>query len=263
VVVFANDLLSPGQRAAFQGAADRWAEAITADLPAAQPGDVPSDFSCVGEPAFNGFVDDLVISAQGSNIDGAGGVLASAGPCLFRADGTNGALAPLPVYGIMRFDVADLDNLETGGGLFSTILHEMGHVLGIGTRWEDNGLVDFVGPGGETSCRDVAANSFVTDPTFTGALANAEYATLGGSGGAPIENGFGAGTQCGHWDEETFDNEVMTGFLNTGTSEPLSRMTIGSLEALGYTVDLSVADPYTLPVLPDSAPPLVEPAYRR
>lgn len=244
VVVFANDLLSPGQRAAFQDAADRWAEVIIADLPAAQPGDVPADFSCVGEPAFNGFVDDVVISAFGANIDGAGGVLASAGPCLFRADGTNGALAALPVYGIMRFDVADLANLEAGGGLFSTILHEMGHVLGIGTLWEPNGLIDFVGDA--ASCRNVG--TFTTDPTFNGIAGNTQFGILGGVGGAPIEESFGPGTQCGHWDEVTFGTELMTGFLNIAAVEPLSILTAGSLTDLGYTVDLTAADPFIFPV---------------
>src|SRR5690606_26588261 len=88
VVVFANDLLSPAQMDAFQDAADRWAEVITSDLPPGQPGDVPADFSCLGEPAFNGFIDDLVVSAAGIVIDGSGGVLARAGFCATRADGT-------------------------------------------------------------------------------------------------------------------------------------------------------------------------------
>jgi len=35
----------------------------------------------------------------------------------------------------------------------------------------------------------------------------------------------------------------MTGYLS-GTSQPLSRITIGSLKDLGYSVDYSVADPF-------------------
>ncbi|HEX7001345.1 MAG TPA: leishmanolysin-related zinc metalloendopeptidase [Trueperaceae bacterium] len=253
VVVFANDLLSPSQMAAFQGAAARWSEVIAADLPAGQPGDVPADFSCLGEPPFNGHVDDLVVSAAGIPIDGIGGTLARAGFCVQRQDGTNGTLAPLPLYGAMQFDVADLDDLEIDGGLFSTILHEMGHVLGIGSLWLPNGLVDFEPE--SANCR--SATSFTTPPTFTGTTAVAQFATVGGSGGVPVEDEFGAGTQCSHWDEEALDNELMTGFLNTDANEPLSVITIGSLADLGYAVNLGAADPYTVPsnrLAPASAP---------
>jgi hypothetical protein len=38
----------------------------------------------------------------------------------------------------------------------------------------------------------------------------------------------------------------MTGFINSGTN-PLSRVTIGSLRDLGYSVNYTVADPYQLP----------------
>jgi hypothetical protein len=38
----------------------------------------------------------------------------------------------------------------------------------------------------------------------------------------------------------------MTGFLNMGLN-PLSRLTVGSLEDLGYAVNYTAADPYTLP----------------
>ena len=35
----------------------------------------------------------------------------------------------------MRFDTADVADLEVDGQLETVILHEMGHVLGIGTVW--------------------------------------------------------------------------------------------------------------------------------
>ena len=246
VVVFANDLLSQAQMDAFQDAADRWSEVISGDLSPAQPGDVPPGISCLGEPGFNGEVDDVVISAAGALIDGPGSVLARAGPCIFREPGSNGALEPLPLYGVMQFDVADLDDLETEGGLLSTILHEMGHVLGLGTLWEDNGFIDFAPT--TDDCRDTA--TFTTAPTYTGTQGNAQYVILGGTGGAPIEDEFGAGTKCGHWDEEHFANELMTGFIDVGSDEPLSILTVGALEDLGYTVSLAAADDYTFPPVP-------------
>jgi len=254
VVVFANDLMSPTQMAAFQDAADRWAEVIAGDLGDVPAESVPEGFSCGGMPPFRGAIDDVVISAAGEVIDGPGGTLAAAGPCLFRPAGSNGSLAPLPAYGIMRFDIADLDALEDNGGLATTILHEMGHVLGIGTLWASNDLLDYEPSG--TQCRFV--ESFTSNPVFTGANATTEYLALGGTGNPPVEDGFGPGTKCGHWDEAAFVTELMTGFINVGLEEPLSKMTVGSLEDLGYEVDYDAADPYTLPepalLAPSGAP---------
>ena len=55
----------------------------------------------------------------------------------------------------------------------------------------------------------------------------------GCSGFPPIETDGGAGTAGGHWDEEIFGNEIMTGFLNSGAN-PISRVTIGAMEDMGY-----------------------------
>ena len=41
-----------------------------------------------------------------------------------------------------------------------------------------------------------------------------------------------------------FGPELMTGYLNSGAANPLSRLTIGAMEDLGYTVNYSVAQTY-------------------
>ena len=56
----------------------------------------------------------------------------------------------------------------------------------------------------------------------------------------------GPGTAEGHWRETTFDDELMTGFIEQGEM-PLSRMTIASLQDLGYEVNLDAANAYQLP----------------
>src|SRR5262245_11564710 len=64
----------------------------------------------------------------------------------------------------------------------------------------------------------------------------------------PLETTGGSGTAFVHWSEAVFDNELMTGFAESpGVSMPLSIVTIGGLQDLGYTVDYSAADPYRLP----------------
>ena len=144
----------------------------------------------------------------------------------------------------MRFDTADIARLETSGGLEGVVLHEIGHILGIGTLWDRKGFQSS-DPSG-SACR--TASSFAVLPTYTGAEAVTVWqSSLGGSGGVPIEDTGGGGTQCSHWDEETFDSELMTGYFD-GPSSELSALTIASLADLGYVVDASLADPYVLPL---------------
>jgi subtilisin-like proprotein convertase family protein len=206
--------LTDAQQAAFTTAAARWGRIITADVPSVVVG---------GET-----IDDIVIDASGTAIDGPQGILGQAGPTQLRPGSF------LPAAGVMEFDTADLSAMEADGSLVNVITHEMGHVLGFGTNWDELGLRQ--GAGG-------------TNPTFTGANAMREFATL--SGGAatravPLANVGGVGTRDAHWRENVFGNELMTGFLNDGVN-PLSRVTIACFEDMGYEVDYGAADPYTLP----------------
>jgi len=210
--------LTPTQKDAFKKAADRWASVIVGDLPDVQIG---------GE-----VIDDVLIEAQGVNIDGPGNILGQAGPTRLRP-ATAGAAAFLPAKGKMQFDTADLAQMQSAGTLIDVITHEMGHVLGIGTIWTQKGLLS-------------GANT--ANPTFTGTNAKKEFGTLKGTGPAvvPVENTGGPGTANSHWRETVFANELMTGFVGSA-GNPLSRMTVASLKDLGYVVDLTKADPYVLP----------------
>lgn len=143
--------LTDAQEQAFERAADRWARVIIGDLPTVILG---------GE-----VIDDLLILAQGVPIDGTGRILGQAGPTHVRsASATVGAL--LPVKGIMSFDTADLVRMEDDGTLLDVITHEMGHVLGVGTVWEDKGLL-----------KDPRS----PNPNFVGAAAMEELGALMGS----------------------------------------------------------------------------------
>jgi hypothetical protein len=142
----------------------------------------------------------------------------------------------LPIHGVMEFDTADLAAMENNGTLRNVIIHEMGHVLGFGTIFDRVGLI--TGAGGN-------------DPRFTGASATREYGDLLGGDcprptSVPLANVGGPGTRDGHWREEVFANELMTGFLDVGAN-PISRLTIGAFEDLGYSVDYAAADAYRLP----------------
>lgn len=215
-IVFRDNNLSASQKQIFFQAARRWSELITGDLPPAMLG--PDDI-----------VDDLRIDVEAPEIDGPGGILGQAGPRQVR-----NTPPVLPAYGIMAFDIADVDSLEAEGQFDEVILHEMGHVLGIGTLWELNNYLSGKG---------------TSDPRYTGALAVEEYNTifLNTEPDLPVENTGAQGTRDAHWRESVFSNELMTGYLNPGPENPLSVITVDSLADLGYVVNPDKADAYSGP----------------
>jgi hypothetical protein len=219
------------QREAFLAAQQRWQSLVVSELE-----DVRLDAgagTCGEEsPAIQRTVDDVLILITLEPIDGPGGVLGAAGPCYARDPEFQ------TVLGLMRFDTADLDVLESAGLLQVVILHEMAHVLGYGTLWPNRGLLAD------------ASLSGGTDPHFIGAEATLEFNAAGGAtyaGGlkVPVENTGGAGTADSHWRESVFGSELMTGFVNPGTN-PLSRVSVAALADEGYDVNLAGADSYTL-----------------
>ena len=214
-VNFIDNSLTASQRAVFADAASRWAEIIIADIP---------DVFVTGL----GLVDDVVINASAPIIDGVGGTLGQAGPTQIRSGSF------LPAAGVMQFDAADLANLEASDRLEDVILHEMGHVLGIGTIW--------------SFFPDLLTGAGTSNPRFTGDQATAAYNSIFGLSdtSVPVENTGGAGTRDSHWRESVFNNELLTGFLDGG-SNPISQITVGSLADLGYGVNLGAADPYSPP----------------
>ena len=226
-------LMSTSRRAAFQDAAARWSSLITSDIADAAVS-MPAGTCGEDSPATNMTIDDLMIVASIEPIDGVNGILGSAGPCVIRS--SNG----LPLIGVMRFDAADVPSLEAAGQFRDVILHEMGHVIGIGSLWQEFGvLANPATVGGPT-----------VDTHYIGTNGLVGFDVIGGSSYAasakvPVENGFGAGTINSHWRESVLGNELMTGFINNG-SNPLSNLTVRSLMDLGYSVNVAGADPFFL-----------------
>lgn len=201
--------VSASQRATFRAAADRWEQVIAGDIP---------DVIVPGV----GNVDDLSISITAQPIDLAGNVLAETELIAARVGSF------LPSATDIRFDSADLSALDASGQLQEVALHEIAHALGFGLIWDDLGLI--VGAG-------------TSDPRFVGTNAVAEYNARFGlnSTTVPVENVGGPGSVDLHWRESLLTNELMTSVLNSG-SNPLTRLTIGQFEDLGYQVDYGAAD---------------------
>jgi protocatechuate 3,4-dioxygenase beta subunit len=201
--------LSANVQALFNQAKARWEQIIVGDLPNAN---------------YQGqFVDDVLIHASAVPLDG---ILGQGGPDAFREG------SQLPYHGVVELNTAylGLSNNE----LLSVILHEIGHVLGIGSLW--SGLNLLTGAG-------------TANPLFVGAQATAAYNQIFGTTatGVPVHNADGA-SRDSHWLESALDNELMTAFAEgPGISTPLSRISVASLADLGYVVNLAAADPYTKP----------------
>lgn len=216
------------QQAAFESARTKWQAVVTGELSSF----VLNNNSQCGA-TLNETVDDLLILVELDSIDGPGQVLGSAGPCLIR--GSNN----LTIVGQMTFDTADVAARINDGSFTDIVLHEMGHVLGIGSLWQNP--FAFV------------SSPCTTNPRYTGAQAIAAYTGTNGGGSAtsiPLENfatgGCPNGTRDSHWRETVFGDELMTGFIS-GSTRPMSLTTIRALADLGYTVDNTQAAPFTVP----------------
>ena len=195
-----------------------------------------------GSPIVDDVIDDVRMFVRIDSIDGPGKILARAGPCFSRITRFEG-YPDIPrsvIAGAMEFDEDDLNRLAAQGILVSTVLHEMGHVLGFGTMWDRFDLLENHSVGGNPNA----------DTHFTGPLATRAFERSGGRnyrGGAivPVENGGTRGSADSHWRESVFENELMTPFLSAGI-EPFSIVTIEAMADLGFSVDPSVADSYRI-----------------
>ena len=189
----------------------------------------------------------VLINIDLSTIDGAGGVLGSAGPTF----GNFGGSFIETTEGNMTFDTTDIDNLVTAGSFGDVIQHEMAHVLGFGTLWGLNGT--YVSDTGQyMSAAALAAFQIEF---------NQPSATF-----VPVELDGGSGTANGHWNmgidlginEQAdsrddpgdaiiytsvnnglrLDDELMTGYL-TGEAW-LSNTSLQSFYDIGYLVALDI-----------------------
>ena len=234
------DEVAESQAEAFADAVDFWSAILQdtelPDVPLGQ--DTPLGCWEILSEQRIGTVDDVVMVASVREIDGEDGVLARAGPCGVRD------ASRLPFMGALELDVADLARLEEEGSakdVEEVILHEIGHVLGIGTVWVDHGLL-----------RNPSIHNSGADTHFTGPLAIAAFDERGGENyddgeKVPVENASGPGAADSHWRESVLGHELMTPFQAAGERDLLSLITVQSLADLGYAVKVGLAEIYRIP----------------
>jgi flagellin-like hook-associated protein FlgL len=158
--------------------------------------------------------DNTITAKLKDTSDGVGGTLASGS--------MNGVWGTLAATGSITIDEADLDSMYEGGYAYSTYLHEIIHAVGF--------------------------SSNLSGATYNGTNAIAQYNEIFGTSVTTLnlENDGGVGTAGSHWEEDDFDNELMTGYSEGGgVAEPLSKVTVGVLEDQGYEVDYDAADIWT------------------
>ncbi|WP_319423496.1 pre-peptidase C-terminal domain-containing protein [Pleurocapsa sp. FMAR1] len=158
-----------------------------------------------------------------------GGVLASAAPYTNETD-LNGNI--MPVYGIssINTDPNAIEALSSDLERFTRVMiHEFGHVMGIGTLWDD--LIDPL------------TGTYNAD-TYAG-IAYGQLSDNLAPTAIPLTTGVGSGSDLAHWREEVFGNELMTHSAEyPGESMPLSQMTIASLRDIGWNVNYGAAEYY-------------------
>ena len=217
--------ITPALQTAVSTAAARWTRALSKNL-GDFPINLPANTCFSGQPAINETHHNLLLFISVTDIDGPGNALALTSVCRISSRDS------LPILSDTYFDNADLDSMDANGTLQGVVLHEMGHALGFhpGT-YVPKGL-----SGGGTG-----------DPFFSGVTARSEFAKHGAwytGVTVPLENSRGIGPLDPHWRASVFGDELMISFVGRGLKSPLSSITLGFFQDIGYSVDFSVADPY-------------------
>ena len=247
--------LTDAQKRVFEEAASFWEGALKENARTIPAPLKSSRDRCPDTPShFGELVDDLLINIQLDDLDGPQHTLALGGYCIHRL---REGQPDLPVIAIMVFDTGDIGRLEADESLLDLAIHEMAHALGFGMDlWRDRGYLHnptIRVPGG-------APADPPPDTYFSGARARQEFDAAGGTSYAgakvPVENDtvdreYGEGSLDSHWRESVFGDELMT--ATVGRTAFVSRVTLGSLEDLGYAVNYDAADPFSLPGTPTRA----------
>jgi hypothetical protein len=202
---FGNDIPEAIREGVRQAAA-RWSQIIIGDLP------------------DEGAIDDIKIDVESGQLEL--NILATGGPDQFRPGGG------LPYHGVVTWSELALN--ESTARATQIALHEIAHVLGVGTLWESRNLLE---------------SQFGTS-VYAGraALAMYQFAVDSAAKGVPIQATAGDTGHGTHWadswaavNDQFFD--IMSSELNQNVAGRfISTVTVGAIHDLGYEVDYTQAD---------------------
>lgn len=252
------------QKVLFTNAANRIRGVVIRELQNVGTGANLDISDCLGQAAgttilLNETIDDLLIYAT-VLATGGSSTIASAGPCYYRNTGSDSMQT---VIGVMRFSPTFMASLSEND-LQNVITHEMLHVVGVGSWWLGNNCANCTDPGW-----NLVADTATLAPRFTGANAKTECLAIGGTvscaNGPLAENDTTKGTGLVHWEKDVFKNELMVGFITTG-SMPFSRVTVGSLKDIRLDVNPADFDDFSVSPFVGSAlrmPATLSPDWER
>ena len=223
------DEFPPYQIEIIKKAARRWEEIIVGDLPDMDLRRYPLQFWKSGLVDY--YIDDIKIFVYKDDLEE--GVAGKGGP-----DGPSEAYYPeryarsfrgLPCVGQIILDRHFFDSGDyPDRHLFVVTMHEIGHALGIGTR---------------TLRRSIITDE---DAYFPGPKAIKAFDDSGGKdyaegGKVPLDD------DGGHWRKDILVDELMvSGWAYWDAPRPTSIVTIQALADLGYTVDVTQAEPFKI-----------------
>ena len=203
---------------------------------------VPADQCAPGMPELSSqAIDDMSIYVMIGPLDGAGNAVAMSGTCpgAYRGNTTLRWFG-MPALGAIVLDEDDVAQLESDGVLEAVVTREMARALGFNPHmWIVHGFLQ-----NPSLPEEPDADTHMNAP-----LVVAAFNAAGGEGYAgarvPLENGAMEGISDQFWRASVFGDEVMTPYV-TGDSQPLSRVTLEALYEVGYELDVTMADAFTL-----------------
>jgi hypothetical protein len=207
-------------RDAAQAAATRWMRVVVGP---ANPIDVDQSAApCAFAPVLKERVRGVVIFVRMSAADSLATAGANGGACGVRSNSL------ISYEGVITVSTPGLANSRAANYLGTILLHEMGHVLGIGTNW-------FASP--------YLHDAKGSNPTFAGPNAMQAAFDVGISTSAatpvPISRPGESGAFT-HWRTPNVGNDIML----SGGGTALTVVSAGALRDLGYTVSLAAVDRY-------------------
>ncbi|MGG6263367.1 FG-GAP-like repeat-containing protein [Leptolyngbya sp. AN03gr2] len=204
-----TSMLSSNMRAAIEEAVQFWERIIT-------------------HSSLQG-VHNLVIRVKTGALDWNNGVgtLAKAGPDGSGLVNVNGLFLPTTGETVINSVWQAFSTMQNNLPYFKRIMiHEIAHILGIGTLWDVGNL----------RLTNFGTSSYSAN-TYAG-WAYGEMLGVGGQVAVPVSEGF-------HWSEAVFGNELMTPEISeTQTTFPTSVLTIAGLRDLGWNVNFGAAEAF-------------------